>query len=277
MIQRRTKLRVRARSSKAVAIGAVSAIGMLASCGDPRPFAAFVTREGLSLRGAHYVLRWSAEGAEVRPDGSFTVVNDLGYTIDVRRAYLVSHSATLVPCAPATDAVATLGRWISPREARAGHGESADPSAVDAPRVERVGVFHDKDFGGALFAETRYCDAHYVIGRAWSGLWDNPEEHDMTGTTVYVEGSAHRPDMPSRRFVIESALASGEMWPLPEPAADVGPCVEVSIERRVRGWFDGIDFDGSDAEEIARDLVLRIPEETGVSLRPWVTDKCPSR
>lgn len=228
-----------------------------------------------------YELSWNTEGALVTETG-FSLTNDQSINVAVSRAYLVLYSTQLVPCEDDNQTVlGFLRQWLLPRVAHAGHGgDIRDPSAVTVPYVENLVTLLTVKLASKRVTDTRYCQIHYLVGRAEPGSEELPEEHDLVGTSLYIEGTWMGPDDNERTaFGIDTSTAYGaleELYPKKSDGTQGSAYVldmnnhgaQVLIERSLSGMFDGIDWLEMNDTQVERQVLTNIIEQVQITVTP---------
>ncbi|MCA9691437.1 MAG: hypothetical protein KC636_17670 [Myxococcales bacterium] len=239
------------------------------------------TFPGVTLAAAAYHGTWSYSQAQ-RVDDGLRLVNDRGLTITIERGYLVSYRAQLVPCAtqvaarglsPLERALATA---LAPATAWAGHGDSVDPSATRSPQVEDLAAGAPRSLGATSFASGRYCSVHYLVGRADSLTADLPDDVDLYGLTLYLEGYYQAPgDDAATSFLVTESGASARLVDLDEALDDDGLArveadagdeplrAEVTITRALDHLLDGVTFE-EDSDALGRAVLDNLTDATTI-------------
>lgn len=214
--------------------------------------------EGPVIGAAVWRLTWDRAGviADARGPG-WSVVNDLGYQVHVVSGWVLDHSVSLGPCAPAQVDGGTS--WFSLRfgiRSAFAH-EDADASAIEAMHAEDLTHLGDSGPWPSVFPKTRYCRAHWLAARA-TAKTDAPAGVDLAQTSVRVSGSWERGG--------ETGIVDLDTW-WPQGAlqdlADITDPTDfaaavadgearwawVTVDRKLGSLFDGIDFaEDSEAE-----------------------------
>jgi len=225
------------------------------------------------LREIVYDVGWRWGDIE-RSDDSWQVVNDLGYVVTLSRGYIVSYSMELVECTDGSDEGDTASTpldWLRPRPAFAGHPSGTNPAAIYTSRVESLIALEASEAGRLTVAPYRYCRLHYLIARGQEGTADLPDDADMIGASVVVEGTyVHTDalsagDVGATPFSYRTAIANGLLVDI-EPIDVSNGDVSVYIERDVRGLFDGVDFAIMSDREIEFQLLRQLIDGSSVDI-----------
>ncbi|TNF29834.1 MAG: hypothetical protein EP329_14800 [Deltaproteobacteria bacterium] len=192
----------------------------------------------------------------------------------------MSYSASLAECAPGAETAALdgpaprglLAGLVGASPARAGHGGLIDPSITDTPRVEALAVPGLTDLGTVTFPETDYCRLHWVAGAASDHTAGLPDEVDLLGTTLWLEGTWTAPGTADAiPFVWSSPIANGLLTELADdlvaPPIAGSSTAEIRIVRELDRWFDGIDFAALSEDDIGRALMIGLATSTVVEVR----------
>lgn len=237
------------------------------------------SRDSATDRDLHplrYVLDWKQSKARaLAPQLGWEVVNDLGYTVRVTRAYLVSRSIELVPCDPQARKVALpalLDTLIGPRPAFAGHSNIADPSASQSAQVESLQQASARQLSAVFPGAQRYCQAHYLVARADPQASGLPADVDMVDQTLRFEGTFQQPGRDTfEPFSVSTAVANGKMLPLtrsPEGALDTGrDAATIIFRRNLDTLFDRVDFSAMPEKRIAREILRNLIDGVEVEVR----------
>ncbi|MED5463575.1 MAG: hypothetical protein VX699_02895 [Myxococcota bacterium] len=239
----------------------------LISCGNPN-------EEQLSLSETTitYRLDWDTTGASQNDTGAWTWQSDLGFNIELTGGYLVTYSLQLVECR--TNGLASWRHWLQellgPRAAFAGHPHTQrNPAAMTPPHVESLLNPRAQHAGSAIAPAATYCQSHYLIAGAPPQAKGLPEDVNMLGTSLYLQGHYQAPDSPEWvRFKIHSALPNGVLTPLVPPGDSTAP-VEVettsltlTTSRSLATLLNGVDFTTMDTHAIQRQVLTSIITET---------------
>ena len=219
-----------------------------------------------------YTLTWTW-GDAVGTETGWQVTNDLGYTINVEKGYLVSHSVQLIACEDDAENAGLLDDIFGANTAEAGHGgDENDPSALLIPQIENLAQVTTIDFGAVNVPFQRYCTAHYLVARS-DGLTTNmPDDIDMYGKSLYLEGTYQAADSDAVvAFSLQTSLANGKIVDI-RPSIDSEPVrlevsdegIHINIQRQLDTLFDGVDFLTMDSDEQARTVLWSLIRDTQV-------------
>jgi hypothetical protein len=228
---------------------------------------------GPSSGEIQYTLAWDWGEAQALPDGGWTTVNDLGYTVTVEQGYLVSYSAQAIECAHSHGFLTNLLGWIMPGEALAGHGGDNDPALVTTSTVETLHAPSETVLDLLTVNEPGYCELHYLIARADSeaaGAFNAADmAAGMAATSLRIEGAYTAPGASEAiPFSLDSSLAMGVIRELVDAKlaqvhTEIGAqAIEISIVRRLDTLFDGVDFATMDADAQAWAMLRAIIRDT---------------
>lgn len=261
------------------------ALLFLGGCGQT------VSEEGLTP-GPHqvdYHVSWDTSGVTLTDDG-LELRNNLNYEIELRGGYLVFYSTQLVPCEDDESSELTraqtknidwgkwFGRVIGIRTAHAGHGdEDMDPSVMAQSYVENLIAPEAMELGSRTIEGTRYCQIHYLVARGGSGTIGLPEDQDMVGASLYMEGTWSLEGGAPQPFTILSSVAYGTLTNLyPESyygvsdkefeldANFVGARVE--IERQLSGLFEDLNFETMTTTQLERRVLQNVIEHSRIQV-----------
>jgi len=233
--------------------------------------------DGYLLTSAHYEADWEWGTAIPADDGGWSVTTDLGYTVHVTRGWLVSYSASLAECTPSAPSAGAAGSGLldglfGAGVAFAGHGDANDPSITAAPQAESLTTPELTDLGTTAFPEADYCRLHWVAGAASWYTVDLPEEVDLLGNAVWLEGTWTAPGSDDAvAFVWTSTIANGVLVELDEslvsaPTGEVERA-EIRVVRELDRWLDGIDFAALSEDDVGRALMIGLAASTVVEVR----------
>lgn len=219
-----------------------------------------------------YTLDWEWGNAVPLDDGGWQVVNDMGYTVVVEEAALVSYSVQMVECDHEHPEDETA-LFAIPR-AFAGHGDGVDPSMLEPGMVENLAEPTRIDFGSVAVADTiTYCQAHYLIARADDQVRGVDEQ--MLASSFLVRGQYQASDASEfTPFTLQTSQASGVISDLKVfYAADAHihlktgrQSAAVTFVRQLDRLFDGVDFESMDADEQARAILRSLVKHTSVTI-----------
>ncbi len=239
---------------------------------------------GVSLSSIEYILAFSWGDAEPLDGGGWATVNDLGYRVEIEAGYLASYSASLSPCTPvdtsASNTTASLservlGGLLVPTTAFAGHAEAADPSQIEAPRIEDLANPTESTFGAAEFELADYCWAHYLAAGTDEATASLPTDADMDGVTLYLEGTVWLDENSAEPIMIQTTTASGVLEGIDLEsleAAVEGEHGTLTITRDLAHAFDGFDFATDDPADLDRIVLRHLVQEAAVGLHRSAVD-----
>jgi hypothetical protein len=225
----------------------------------------FILAFPFSLMNAHlvsgsisYQTAWDL-GQIVRSadNQSWSVVNDLGYTVNVTRGYIVSSHATLNECGHVTGVTDWLASLFSTSVAHAGHTSGGpDQAAIAASYVESLTALEPLQMGSVAVSEYSYCKGHYLIAQATPGTHNQPADVTMQGHSLYVEGTYQAPGSTAQiPFTIKTSLGNGNLYDLKITGSDQlvhavisSAQVQITIRRHIDTMFNGVDFTRMDDE-----------------------------
>ena len=216
---------------------------------------------GVEAERVTYSLDW-IWGEAVPTEGGvgWSVTTDLGYELQVERAWLTTYAVSLVPCPEPVeeddaDPLAMLGEWLVPT-AHAGHSGVLDDSAVEDPVVEDLSVPGITTMGTAELSPTRYCRVHLLSAAAPEDARGPALDGDPVGTTLVLIGRMRAPGAERwQELALETSLANGTFLELPDEPSPSG-ALEITIHRRLDTLLDGIALDGDDAVAMERKALL---------------------
>ena len=229
----------------------------------------------------HYALTWNTQNVTFEDTG-ISLTSNLGANIEIRVAYVVLYSTQLVACeSDPNSIVGKIYDWFRPSLAYAGHGgENRDPSAMLIPTVEDLVQAQRIDLGSQTVSDRVYCQIHYLIGRAEDNAQFLPEEHELLGSSLYLEGSwSQGASLESTDFIIDTSTAYGALKSL-YPQGSYGEessayeldmnqfGASVVIERSLGGMFDDIDWLEMNDTEVERKVLSNIIDQVNITVTP---------
>jgi hypothetical protein len=192
----------------------------------------------------------------LQADGSRVVFSDRGDEVRVTRAYLVSSSLELVPCA--RTAAGGWRRWVV---GRAEAHEHSSPTRLGAAVVEAlVGAADGRPLGELAPPPGHYCHAIFTARAADADADGLPAEPPMIGRTLYLEGT-YRRDGAVQPFVVSSAAPLSVTADLDADLSAAGRLTLV-VRKPADHWFDGVDF-----QQPPEVIAARVVENVRRSLR----------
>ena len=207
---------------------------------------------GLIVAGSRvvqYELAWDRAHTTAITDGTqgWRTETDLGYFVELERAYIVNYSAQLIACAPQeSSAYDVLFTAFSTTLARAGHGEPDNSSQTSHVRLEDFAQLNSSVWGQASFSEPA-CQVHILLASSGtSGALNNLTE-GPTMPTLLLRGTYwHAADPSPVPFEISSDLAWGAVLDLESPVNSWHwpwqSEAKIVIQRQAGSLFDGVDF-----------------------------------
>lgn len=216
---------------------------------------------GVALQPSHaattvtYELAWDRGEAEVRADGTWTVVNDAGAEITVTDGSVATYSATLLECPHGHAWLDRLSAVFGAATAWAGHTSGGpDPAQVQVPDavVQSLVAPTTAVLGEATLVEPDYCQAHAAV--AGGGATDGATTLSVTGTWLAPGEDEAVP------FTIETAQAWGAVVDADLP----GTATTVRFVRRLDSLFDGVDVLTQSADEQAAAVLRSLTGQTTV-------------
>jgi hypothetical protein len=234
-----------------------------------------VEERPLPLTGVVYLLAWELCGATVTDDG-VRWTTAAGDQIRLREGYLVTSSATLVPCAELSAA----------RTAPPGHGTFDDPSSSLIALAEPLHAPATAELARFSFDETDYCRAHLMLSPDINGQGRMPEQVTAVGWSLRLSADYTTAAGVEGQLEVSTAAAWGELWSLgalegAEALAEgpAGPAALV-LTRRLDTLFDGLSAEGADLDALAADggatlggpLLAQLIADTTARLQPAVDE-----
>ena len=232
-----------------------------------------------------YELEWTGtEQLSFEKDGSWSLENDLDYTVFLESGYLVSYSSELVECTESerlSRARNLLDRILQNLVgvAFAGHSElEPNPAAVKAPLAESLTPPTTQTLGVVNLATQTYCNVHYLAARSDDKAQWLPEDVDLYRQSLFLKGTYTPPgSVEAQPFEISSALGNGVVSPL-YPEGEFGDAdaafklqtasgdTRIHIRRSLPTLFDQLDFLNMSDEQLARQMLKNVVNHAEIVL-----------
>jgi hypothetical protein len=117
----------------------------------------------------------------------------------------------------------------------------------------------------------RYCQFHYLVARSERETIGLPDELDIVGMSVYMEGTHRRPGEAPVAFSFSTTRAYGLLTDLFAPGAyqDTEAAIEVDtgydhatirVTRDLDRLFDGVEFETMSTEQQAGQVLKQLVE-----------------
>jgi hypothetical protein len=200
------------------------------------------------------VLSVQAEGPARAADGTLTVVTDLGYTVRLDRAYLVSSSVEIFACPTVGRRVS---RWLIGRAQAHALGS---PTRLGTALVEPLtGAAEAITLGDIRPPPDRYCRVVYTASAADHDAVGLPADLAVAGKTVYLAGTFARGAVEPRPFTVSSSAPFTVEAPLAD--ADLfaaAPRATLLVRKQADHWFDGVDFETHPPRVIAVEVLENV-------------------
>lgn len=212
-------------------------------------------------------------GDAVPTDEGWQVITNYVYTVNVTKGYVVSYSTQLNFCEHSHGVFDWLGHALGASVVHAGHdyNQDADPASVVVSMVESLADPTNGTMGTVTVQEPTYCQGHYLMARGSSDSVNMPDDVDMYGLTLYVEGTFTTPDdLRPMKFIGETNLANGKIRDLFAPDDVEKPIhvgisdepVRIGIVRSLDTMFDGIEFETASHEDIGKAVLWSLLDDT---------------
>lgn len=225
-----------------------------------------IAAAGVHIEATTWRFRWNRDGVAPRPGGGFVVTSDRGYRVEVQSGHFTVHSVSLGPCAPAPPP--DLGAWRFPVRlgVRAAFAhEDKDPSSLELALDEDLANPADQGDFRVVFPAVAYCRAHWLVAIPGSG--PGGLGPDVAQTSLQIKGTwsrgPARGELDVRTWWPEGRLV--DIAAVTDPAAlaraqsDRQPRrALVTVERRLGGLFDAIDFATAGPDQVAGQLLANL-------------------
>jgi hypothetical protein len=237
-----------------------------------------------------YSLDWNwGEASPLESKPGWTVLNNLGYRIEVETAYLVTYRTGLVTCEESDlldtqrensfgSCMASKWTWTLFSNAHAGHSfTDDDPVVITTPHVENLAQPSSLSVGTVSVSDQKYCRLHYLIARAEREAVGLPNDVALVDSSLYVAGHYFLPDSDDPvSFSILSNAADGAL-------VDIGPATSgtdqtlgmiqvafeganISIVRQLDRMWDEVNFVSMSERDIARQVVGNITSSVNLEI-----------
>lgn len=236
----------------------------------------------------------SAPSSPELVDGVRTLQNDLGYRVRITKAYLATGSVELRPCHDDDDHhhegdddhhggddhggddhghddrhtgldLRRIGRGLLDLVVARAHAHApGSPAKLGIPVVESLLASAGTriDVGTMRPPPGHYCRIRYTAFAADADAVGLPADASMVGRTLRIEGSWSRNGSEETPFVVDSALSFKVDLDFPELSLDTEGTsfAALTIGKSLNRWFDGVDFESDDAEDIEDTVFDNMPE-----------------
>ena len=230
------------------------------ACAPEAPDVAVVDTDGPTvvvqpeLTSATYHLTWAVPEDVVREEGAWVFETDLGFIVTLESGALVSYSTWLTACPETTRWLPDPLDLVFGAPAYAGHSVLSNATSSFEPVVEDLLAPETQVLETVTFEPGHYCEVSQLLARG--DLYTHPDGHDMDGTSLRLVGTWRRGTGPETAFVVDTPIAHSGGVALSLTGS--GPHVDVIVERRLDGLFDGIDFETTPEARIARDVLANL-------------------
>lgn len=210
---------------------------------------------------ATYTLAWDLGDAQMTDEG-WQVTTNLGYEVNITRAYSVAYEAQLTACEHSHGWFdwSTLGLGV----VYAGHGDDSNESTFDSSIIEDIVNPQTQTWGTVTLVEPTYCEAFFLVARGANDTGNLPDDVDMFGTSIYIEGTYIAPDSNEPlEFILQTGHANGAsdefiQYTIPVHIALSEQDIEIDITRSLDSLLDDIDFLSMDSDDAAFQVLRNI-------------------
>ncbi len=243
------------RRARALALGLAGACALVGLAGCE-------IREAPALGAVLYEMDWTTTGIRRSPEGrGWRVRTDRGFEVELEAGWIVIRSIEMTACdhetAPSASPLVRLLEVLSLPEALAGHTGIRDPSASPVPVVADLARLEPVRITVLDVFARQYCRLHLLVARTGPGAVGLPPSEPMLRVSLVLKGRSWAARDPQLRpFDVRTSLANGRLFELKPPLEhDRDRQTVVRLEADPRRLFDGIDFAGVTAPEIARGVL----------------------
>jgi hypothetical protein len=202
----------------------------------------------------HYQLAWET-GDALRLADAWQITTALGYTVQLRRGYVLSYSAQALPCEHDHPFWQDLFGGMT---VYADHAVDPDEAQTSYSLVESLLTPALIEWDTRVVHQSAYCQTHYVMARKASDQTTRfmPTEVDLSRVTVYLEGVYQLGDAEAREFLLTIPFADGGIADLMQNGATIhaqigADPIVIRIIRRLDRAFDRVDFETMSVREQA--------------------------
>jgi hypothetical protein len=206
---------------------------------------------------------WNTTGITPAANGvGWQTENNLGYTVTLQRGYLVTQRAGLLFC----DHPHGPFSWLAMRPPVVRAHEEDLAGVVSRLWVEPLHEPVPRSYGQRTVNDPAYCQASVQVAPATSTADQLPDDLDLVGMSLYLEGTYQIGNSDEAPFVITNNGSHGLSTGLHRAAdrntlyeARIGQeVVQVTIERNLGAMFNGIDFANQPADQAGRTALRNV-------------------
>lgn len=232
-----------------------------------------IAAAGVRIASAAWRFTWKLDGVTRLPGGGIEMENDLGYRVQIKSGHFTDHSVSLGLCNPTLPP--DLGAWLLPfhlgvRAAQA--HEELDRSAIELALDEDLANPTDQGDFRTVFPAAAYCRAHWLLAIPGSG--PGGLGMDVAQTSIEIKGTWSRGGQsgelrvrtwwPEARIVDVAAVVA-DPAALRAAQSDGAPRnARVTVERRLGGLFDSIDFATAGSDQITGQILINLVDTSRV-------------
>lgn len=181
-----------------------------------------------------FALVWDRDGVSIDDNGQWTTTTDLGFEVTVTGGFIEVLETSAFACEHPHGVTDSIRNFFG-----VGHTSDEDTTATDdVPNSERMTDPAITPFGPVDGTDSSYCEAQVVYGTA-SGA-----------PTVQLNLTVVDPDGASSTVSIVGGGKTTNRGPILERTdlPDPPDALRIQATRSMASLFDGIDFDGLEAE-----------------------------
>ena len=226
-----------------------------------------------------YILDWAwGEALPAEGGRGWSVTNNLGYTIQVQRGYLVNRSVELIPCEYEGSLVEIFLDRLASQPVQAGHGDAEhDSTRISTPFIESFAQPSTSELETVFGYEPTYCQAHYLIAPGIETARNLPTEVNLLDKSLLIEGNYTTPHSDTAvPFTVSTGLAWGIVTNLNNIKTGFQPAIieagnqsrQIIIRRNLEGMFDNLDFQRMTPDEQAQSILRSLTASTQILVIP---------
>lgn len=227
----------------------------------PLIFLLLPDEETFSEGQAQYRLAWDLGTVQMTETG-WTVTTNLDYQVEITSAYSVAYEVQLTACEHSHGWFdwSTLGIGV----AYAGHGDDSNDSTFDSSLVENLLNPQTQFWGEVTLYEPTYCEAFFLVARGATDTNNLPDDVDMYGSSVYLEGTYIAPDSDTAiEFTLQTGNANGAIDDfvqneIPVHIALSDETITIEITRSLDTLLDNIDFADMNTDDASFQVLRNI-------------------
>jgi len=195
--------------------------------------------------------------------------NDLGYKIQVNKAYLSTYSVEALACDFQTSCTDKTEAPFFKLGIYQGHSScEQNPFKLKDTWAEDLSHLSSNPIGQIYLDNQKFCSIYLLFARLELGGKSQSKEIEMTGKSLYLEGFYQDEGGMKKSFKIESSFSYGtwlEFNQFPEITKGSNN-LSLKIFRNFNNLFKKVDFKNMNSWQIERTLFQNITESTSIKI-----------